>query len=193
MEIQEILLGFDIREMWFGMNNWSRQLQNEYLIEQQIEKPLTVDASIWLSVFDIHCLPGVPEWRGGIQRLWKDITEMNEHFAHIPRLYRLSQTIAVTLCMSMLGSAEKSAWGDIHDYKPFNPSVSVKFVGYDVADHFLTSGLLSFRYPEAERSAYRQNWGKHLNKYHLFTDYGSANEFRQLTDRQIGEWGRKRA
>jgi hypothetical protein len=57
-----------------------------------------------------------------------------------------------------------------------------KLLGYDVADRFLTSGMLWFRAGEA-REALRRERGPHLNKLHFFRRE-SATRFQEFGNRR---------
>jgi len=187
MAAQEILVGFDIREMWLPMSGWPQQRQNEYLIKRNIEKPLSVDKTVWQSVFDIHPIPTLPDFHGRVHSLWEDIVQMQQYFTYISKVSQPSWTIAVTLRLDLLTIDEKNAWGTL-DFVSFNlTNYSTKFIGYDVADRFLLSGLMNCGYNESDRATLEQNWGEHLNIYHLFTDYDLANEFKQLTNHEVEE------
>lgn len=188
MEAQEKLLGFDIREMWLGMSDWPQLRQKECLIKRNIEKPLSVDTEVWQSIFDINPIVTLPDFRGRVQFLWEAIVKMRQYFTHISSVSQPSWTIAVTLYFDLLTIDERSAWGTL-DFVSFNATnYSAKFIGYDVADRFLLSGLMNnCRYNASDRAILEQKWGEHLNKYHLFTDYDLANEFRQFINPLVPE------
>lgn len=180
METQEKLLGFDIREMWLCMSDWPQSRQDLHLIKHNIEKPLSVDTMVWQSVFDLNPAPTFPDFRGPVQFLWEDIVQMRQHFNSISSVSQPSWTIAVTVYFDLLTLDERRAWGTLYLASFNSIDYSAKFLGYDVADRFLQSGLMNTGYDESYRTRLAQNWGEHLNKYHLFTDYALANRFRQF-------------
>ena len=61
-----------------------------------------------------------------------------------------------------------------------------KPLGYDVADRFLTSGVLWFR-PGEDPEALRAKWGPHLNKRRLFSWLESATRFRDYGNERAPE------
>jgi len=52
--MQEVLLGFDIREIWLDISSfWNIERRNTYLLQQQVQKPLSVDPTVWPSAYDL--------------------------------------------------------------------------------------------------------------------------------------------
>lgn len=52
--MKEILIGFDVREMWIPTNIlWNQARKNRCLLRLDVDKPLSVDPTVWQSIFDI--------------------------------------------------------------------------------------------------------------------------------------------
>ena len=52
--MKEILIGFDVREMWIPTNIlWEQSRKNRNLLRLDTDKPLSVDPTVWQSIFDI--------------------------------------------------------------------------------------------------------------------------------------------
>ena len=61
------------------------------------------------------------------------------------------------------------------------------FLGFDVGDGGLLSGLMNCGYEDAERKALAEEWGPRLNEHHLFKDAESALAFRLMSNRRVAE------
>ena len=68
---------------------------------------------------------------------------------------------------------------------PIRPDASWQFLGFDVSDQYLLSGLSNCGYTDAELPRLRQDWQHHLNDHHLFDNLAAAGDFRELTDAQV--------
>jgi hypothetical protein len=69
------------------------------------------------------------------------------------------------------------------------PSTSeFRFLGYDVGDWGLVSGLSNCGFmPDEPVAVYREKWGPKLNRHHLFDDINDAHEFVEFADRRVPE------
>lgn len=77
----ERLIGFDCREM--GLNfktTWLASRIKQYLLKNDIEKPLSTDVMVWPSMFT----SSDSKWVGH-QDLWDSMDEMEEELPTIPR------------------------------------------------------------------------------------------------------------
>lgn len=79
--------------------------------------------------------------------------------------------------------------GELHpdwDFPVDWPAGSPSFLGYDVADSFLTSGLMNCGYAN-EAAELRERWARHLNLHHLFSERARALHFCRITNERIPE------
>jgi hypothetical protein len=70
---------------------------------------------------------------------------------------------------------------------PLPEDSRLTFVGFDVADDSLISGLLNCEYSQDEISRLRPRWAPRLNDYHLFDNRSDAADFRALSNERVPE------
>ena len=74
MPSNDLLLGFDAREMWLDFSeDWTEERKRSFLLRRDIIKPLSTDTTVWPSVFDVAQTLQRPPWTGPIQELWEDL------------------------------------------------------------------------------------------------------------------------
>jgi hypothetical protein len=193
----ERLLGFDAREMWLGSGLWNAERRRKYLLRRDVEKPLSTDVLVWPSLFG-NGLPDsdreelrideaqLPAFRGPYDDLWQDLKELEPHRARLGQDGRHPHwVIAVTrvICARLAGHAN----GLTEDAPLFGKEQSREFLGYDVSDNGLLSGLSNCGYSPGEARSLRSRWGKRLNRYHLFDEQEAALTFRSVTEKRVPE------
>ncbi len=186
--MEELLIGFDIREMWLPA--WPPQRQLTYCLRPDVEKVLSADSWVWPSVFDLEPDLRRPAGCCFVQDMWGHLKSMIEAgCAGQVDPDKLSWIIAIVFVPDMSTADALPFWAS----EPRIPSPSAldsrwEFLGYDVADDFLLSGLSGCGYsPDTDSAQLRQQWASHLNKYHLFCDLSHAKEFRNLSDARVPE------
>jgi len=188
------LVGYDARELWLDTDlQWTDDKKHEYLLHNNITKPLSVDSYIWYSVFSEESTP----------RIWQDIprkstyqtvewdnTFMESRQLVLPDIYR-PRTIWTSLnsLRSYIADNWKNDWkpcaiiavqevfleSEEEDEEPVNiePNVvdeSWKLLGYDVADYELYTGLHGGLPVTGLADQIKPEWIEKLNEFHLFTD-----------------------
>ena len=147
MSAKEFIVGFDVREFWYIDDQLNKYLHDDII------KPLTVDSSIWGSVFNDGHYPDytdqerislglgiikLPEWIGPNKPLWESLEQLERYFdKYIDEVKKPCWIIAVTQLSDLPASG---------DVEPTNPSVcdeSWHFVGFDIADESLESMLIN--------------------------------------------------
>jgi|SRR5215469_2481513 len=203
----ETLIGFDVRERWMLPDRlWEPQRRAQYLLRNDIIKPLSTDVMVWPSIFDtgqgrhldpaqrLHLgLGGVqaPSWIGPNPGLWSDhdrmVATLRHHVPEHSWSVRPLQVIAVTW-LSDAGFTDAGEFGPYAE--PTTPKgLRPEWIrlGYDVSDGSLLSGLSNCAYTDVERDILRQEWGRRLNRYHLFEESDRASRFREITNRRVPE------
>ncbi len=184
----ELLLGFDAREMWLKFTeDWPEERQRDFLLRRDIIKPLSADAGSWQSVFEAQTSLRPPEWEHPIMGLWSNLAMLQEYLDPIwsarTHPYWL---IAVTLHReghereSMVERYAKSV-----EIIPALRDPAWELLGYDVCDEWLLSGLTDLAWGAGsleEVQAIRQKYLPSLNEHHLFTSVDSAAEFIPLAE-----------
>jgi hypothetical protein len=176
---REILVGFDAREAYLDFNlSWDFIRKESLLIRQDIIKPLSTDEMVWNSLFHDQGIK-LPEWVGPRQWQW-DSLEKLQIFLRNPAVSPPYWVIAVT---QWLKQDENVGLEDALGITPSEVSESWTFLGYDVSDYFLLSGLMNCgSYNQQTKEIYLSNWASKLNQYHLFTDWQDACAFKELCD-----------
>ena len=194
----EAMVGFDAREMQTDFAEmWSSDRQALYLLRTNLNKPLSTDDMVWVRLFRSakSDLPAwvwepvfpnarieLPVWVGPRHDLWENLEAMQafmrEHQAALDGMQYW--TIAITQCVS---PEESPDW-----YPIVPPEVAPEwsFLGYDVSDYYLLSGLMNCGY-RAEDGDLKAQWADKLNHYHLFDKMDDALEFARLRGGQIKE------
>jgi hypothetical protein len=96
----------------------------------------------------------------------------------------IGEGVRVAVTMLFRGSAkgdERYARGQI------SVDEEVDFLGYDIADASLTSGLSNTAYTEEERARLAPVWAPRLNRFHLFDEAEHALEFKAVSDARVPE------
>lgn len=178
----ELLIGFNARENFLKFeDHWDTHRIKQYLLKEDIIKPLSIDVMVWDSVF--HALRvQLPNWVGPRQE-W-DSLERLRMFAEGEKLNSSYWLVATSQWMT---DDEKNALEKTYDIKPVSRSHEWKLLGFDVADDFLLSGLMNAGYGIEGREILHQQWARHLNQYHLFEDLDTARKFKFLTDERVRE------
>lgn len=181
-EYAELLIGFDARESFLKFNDdWGASRVTQYLLREDIVKPLSVDVMVWDSILHVLQVQH-PNWVGSRQG-W-DSLERLKAFITEHELRSPYWIIAIT---QWITNDEKNALEEQYKIKPAFPSNEWSLLGYDIADDSLLSGLMNAGYFAEEYTAIKQQWSRHLNEYHLFEDLDVAFKFKSLTDERVKE------
>lgn len=183
----ELLLGFDAREMWLDVAEyWPEERKRSFLLRQDIVKPLSTDTLVWRSVFDVEQTLHRPQWTGPIQELWEDLQALENALSTASHRTKPYWVIAFTLLSARSDSEEQAYWTvRTQGVSPCIRDPSWHLLGYDVADRYLLSGLTNLSWDPVstdEVQAIGQKYIPYLNEYHLFTSVEPATEFLPLAE-----------
>ena len=161
---EETVLGYDVR---VRPAPWPEERRRQYLLGNAAA-PLSVDMSVW------------PSRRGTARR-----GDLETDPCFIEEFFKKSAEadvwlIAITL-QKELYRKEFSSWG------LGAVDVAWKFLGYDIADQGMLSGLSNCMYSEKEIAILKSVWSADLNQYDLFSDIACAVKFRTLTELRVPE------
>lgn len=194
MRHEQLIIGFDAREMWLGLDTWSQETRRRFLLRGDIEKPLSTDALVWPSLFrslrvvisgkDITTGSVLdlefPIEQRSIDNLWKDLGAMQAYLKRIPSLEgKAYWVIAITELMSL---EDKERLQPTYPFKPLEVDPGWELLGFDVSQGNLTGGLSGEAYGDDRMEALRIRWSLHLNKYHLFSEEEPADDFADWAD-----------
>jgi hypothetical protein len=190
MSSNELLLGFDAREMWLDVAEyWPEERKRTFLLRQDIIKPLSTDILVWRSVFDVDISLQYPEWTGPIQNLWEDIATLQTYLDTAWSERTLpSWLIAVTLQEEVCEREDLQEWYDrVSNFIPALHDPAWTFLGYDVSDKWLLSGLSNCSNNETEMQILRETYASALNEHHLFNALKPAVDFMHVSDERVRE------
>jgi hypothetical protein len=190
------LVGFDLKLDPAGLSlAWTDERRRQYLLNDAVEVPLSVDPMVWPSRFWQASVPpgmGIPQRIGTIAvpaltpgynalGLW-DSLERLEGFVSTRRLPNGSAPLVAVLAWP--GDRPMTLVGDSGQTKVIDTWPSL---GFDVADGSLVSGLVNCGYEPAEREALQARWAARLNHVGLLSSLDAAFEFRDITDVRVPE------
>lgn len=201
MDIEMWIVGFDGREMsnynFEGMKTKTPTFTS--FLRDNIVKPLTVDSSIWPSVFNDGHFPHLsdeerkelglgtiklPEWTGHNMPLWENLQQLEEYLGeNDDEVIKPCWIIAITGTVQAVGlKASPDDWPRVESTSPGVVDSEWSLVGYDVLTKLGESGLTGscFEGDEANIQSVRDRWGPHLNEYHLFKSVEYGLRFRDF-------------
>jgi hypothetical protein len=191
----EHLLGFDAREMLATAGAWPQERREKYLLRPEASRPLSADPTVWLSLFEDGAsvprdgLPNLalPGWTGPNGGLWDDLAHLEANLASV-QIQIPYWLVAVTWLADDASHRERRGRGPSGEpMTPKERSPDWTFLGFDVGDAGMLSGLMNCGSDADERPALIEEWGLRLNEHHLLTDAQSAFEFRGLANRRVVE------
>ena len=202
------LAGYDVRELWLDTNSqWPDKKKQDYLLCQDVIKPLSVDGYVWYSVFSEKTVPRIwntvslqetyhkPEWIN----TFDEARKLAQPDIYTPR--------GIWSNLDDMTGYLQEFWGD--DWKPCaiiamqdilledeveDNSIQVKpsfvdpnwtFLGYDIADYELYTGLSDGVIPAPLSRQIKTRWLENLNEYHLFRNIEIAFDYIQFADDRI--------
>jgi hypothetical protein len=192
--VEEIILGYDVRETWCE-DEW------EPIRQGRFKKMLSIDASLWGSVFNQGNYPdlaGEERERIGLgvielpeladmgmnKPLWSNLAFMKGYLAACgPDSGRAYWVVAVTMFGQDLERDLKARqeWPYYAETDPAAIQDSWVRVGYDVTSCYSESMISAQLGPSLERGE-DDEFVKDLNEYMLFSEMHSADRFRCAQD-----------
>ena len=155
----------------------------EFLLREDIVGPATVDNMVWARVNG--------SWGTGHPlSLASSVTEIlsSELSCGSPN----ANTFDIIEISVVIDKEAGEYWGDV-----FYGMVSPEFdrdlqirsitLGFDVADHFLISGLSNCGYSSLEIAGPRRAWARFINEVGLFGDLQDAQRFCSVCDLRVSE------
>ncbi len=193
--MEEKIIGYDVREMWFTN-------KHDFIKDERFEKVLSIDASIWPSIFNTGDYPDINgKERGkyglgtvelpsslsvvGINKpLWNDLVGMQNYLKkHYVKSGKLYWVVAITICLqdSEQKLKERKEWPYYSKTVPETLKNDWMLVGYDLTSCYSES-VISSCYKSDRRTKGLFELDKNINEYMLFTNIAKASEFRRIQD-----------
>jgi hypothetical protein len=194
--IQE-LLGFDNRlhPKYYLDDVWSRERRTRYLLAPRIKWPLSVDKTVWPSIFRYSATIVDPSYpclgeminiepvntRHSALELWPNLQTMKDC---------LGKQKGINIAVSLHANKEaflEEFWSAVLEPKLSMDELPKGWIhlGYDVADRDMISGLSNCSYNADEVISLQETWACRLNEHGLFSKISDATIFREITDKRI--------
>jgi hypothetical protein len=180
-----IVLGFDARTPLANQSSlWDDKRRSQYLIRLEIPSPISVDRGVWPAV-SVNPDEEYPLF------LWGSLSEIVGTFPKVATLESDAPAI-VEIAVVATDQESSSYWegiifGRIDPQKDRRFTLASEFLGYDVADRSLISGVSNCQLSAEELAAVRKDWSRAINAWGLFGDPEDAEAFRAVCDRLVPE------
>lgn len=192
------LLGFDIRVDFKAQSNyWTQKRRKTYLLNAEVEQPLSVDSAVWPSVFEFPSIiadgmprPAAPRLAVDAavieQQLWLNLEAMRKSVRNSNGIG--GKEIAIEILAETELSPDKFG-SSILERSPTPSELpgQSQLAGYDLADAGFLSGLSNCAYVQDERLVLGKEWNSRLNAYGLFAQLADAIKFKNITDSRVRE------
>jgi len=207
MELKEVLIGYDIREMWLDITSlWNMERRKTFLLRRDVPKPASVDPAVWPSVFDVdiaepaehmmgigrqdtyntsqwdevvenHTSLTLPGKTGYRQSLWNDLSELKQ--AVSIAWSTIWKPVCVIAVTKVVNTSDDEQTEAYSNYfvHPNRLHPSWQLLGYDVADDVLTGFISNAGYREDEIEILQTQWVRHFNQWHLFDSRDLAMKY----------------
>ena len=203
------LLGYDIRLTAdaYVAQRWTGQHRETFLLRPETRWPVSVDSSVWPTVFRYtdqksgflgvplaeEVQAAQPDFAHRVLDLWQDPEAMRHALKQsdaAPSLAGKTVEMAVTLSADA-SVADIRRWSGLFEdadaFRTRQPPAHWQFLGFDVADDAMTSGLSNCGFTEAEKPETQARFGGHLNYFGLFQRWTDADQFRMACNTRIPE------
>lgn len=192
--MSEQLLGFHLRANFSSLPNWDSVRRATHLLDPTIQKPLSVDESIWPRSTDIEEYKKLFEDYYGESSDGVATNGLNLHRLRNNELLRTSRDSSQDVLLAISASdLDANALIERHKIEPLSLSLKdirdrqCQFLGFDVADDWLTSGLSNCGQGRVISEDDRRPYLGDLNSSGLFQSVDTATTFAVLLNARIPE------
>jgi hypothetical protein len=199
------VFGFDVRisrEETIKLD-WPKKLRSEFLLDPSIKWQLSADTGVWPSYFlrktkqnvegpislEKYIIIEPVEYLHKVLNLWQSEKKMIESFK---REFKDEQGVPIAVEINLEKPLlEYEHWNNVfapeqHTLLEIPPVYH--FVGYDVADTGMWSGIANLGYTKEEVQQLAPKWKKRFNQFGLFDNIEHAFEFKEITERRAQEY-----
>jgi len=196
------IVGFDIRTCNPATLEmvWGPEERKYFLLRPEIACPISVDTAVTRSIFEFEADatsetglgPIVIEGEGAHQcalRLWANLRNMKDTAVAAGMPTENVKVIAITALDTEVLLRNDQQWREIlnEDVSPNNITSDWKFLGLDVADIDLTSGLSNCTFDLRRDKSFISEWSKRINKHGLIENQKEAEAFAMLLNENVPE------
>jgi hypothetical protein len=180
--MDETLLGFQLRVVPKSLERWQSPRRAIYLLRESISVPLSVDKAVWPSSDDKRLLADLfSDYSSNINAAPNglDVYSIKDSvFLNRPPEHAGSLLIGITA----MGDVAQELRRTHHIGATLYSIADLKangwwLVGYDVADRWLSSGLMNCGYTPDQKTVLSTRFGSRLNNHGLFDDPEAAQDF----------------
>jgi hypothetical protein len=164
--VTEATIGFDLRST-AADPTWTEKRRTSYLLRRDVASVRSVDAQAWMRP------PGLS--RGpGAEGLWAERPDL------LAAAHAVNHATAILVRITAFPEDEPETTA--------GPAFSRSgFIGFDVADYFLVSGLTNCGYRHGEEASLAPAWAPLLNQWHLFDRMEDAEAFADVVAQRVPE------
>lgn len=183
--MKEILLGFQLRVASKSEEQWNSDRRKLYLLREEVTLSLSVHRNVWPSCENEKLLSSLfIDYSADFCSAPNGLSVYNLKESSIvdkPSRYNDAFLIGITVVDEPINTArELKVNRDILDI-PYSIEQLLRLgwicLGYDVADQWLTSGLMNCGYESKEKVLLVNRFAHLLNEFHLFNSVDVAIEF----------------
>jgi hypothetical protein len=172
------LVGFDAR-MALGTidESWTDERREMYLLRTDVVQPLSTDRAVWPTPV------GVDESMLSVPLPWVGLHELHRQLRG-----RVGRDDVVIVAIGVDDSGQSAVERLLGTEGALTAEASLQFLGFDVSDLALTSGLCNCGYDATDPVAeLRSAWATKLNEHGLFSEASDATGFCAVTDVRVPE------
>lgn len=176
----EMPIGYDLRVVSDSyIETWNQDRKREWLLRPDVIFPASVDDQVWPSILNADKAQRAGVWTGCVQHLWEDMSRLEEWHKKDDSLPERAWLICVSLTTTELSQRQREVWSDmLMTTHPNSVDLGWTFLGYDVADRFLTSGLCNgVHVGDQDYGELRTRFEPSINSHHLFGSLPAARQF----------------
>jgi hypothetical protein len=160
--------------------DWTQERRASFLLDPRVEFPKSVDSNVWEQAHHAKVMAGGMELP---LPYWDDEEVMLAASGYREASSSLAASVIVLYADHLLpGYMEAMGPRALSD----SDVADKVFLGYDVADEGLTSGLSNCGYEREDREA-ANVFAPLLNRHGLFDTIEAADDFRRFSDQRVPE------
>lgn len=194
--MDEFLLGFHLRMLPKFMDKWGSLQRATFLLREDISVPLSVDDNVWpyYKKEDLLTKVFVNYYGGPYEDNVPNGLELfciKNHILVAESIYDDAFLIGIAIVNDPSGIAQHLQ--DMHKIENIQYTVNDlqkagwNCLGYDIADDWLTSGLMNTGYSKEDKAVLSGRFADDLNEFSLFNSLDAAQSFRAESDKRVPE------
>ena len=172
-----VTIGYSARTISNDID-WDQERRRVFLLNSEVKIPKSVDPNVWEEPLKeyTNSIPSLP------LPYWHDLDELDHA---VSKLTYSCEIISISIC----GDVEIPEHMNFFRPRPFvfPRKRFSSFIGYDVADSALISGLFNCGFDDLEKTLAANDFSSFLNEFGLFNSIEKAEKFRSYSDKRVRE------